>query len=91
MVTHPEPVLQIWPPRLARLPRLSEAGVSTQLEGLLEGLSNVASARRLAAVMLWSLLAWVIFWLFHLFVLLALQSTLSVSERLKSPNLDYYE
>ena len=82
MVTHPEPVLEHWPPRLARLPRLSEAGVRTQLEGLLDGLSNVASARRLAAVMLWSLLAWVIFWLFHLFVLLAFQSTLSVRDTL---------
>ncbi len=82
MGTHPEPVLENWPPRLARLPRLSEAGVRTQLEGLLEGLSNVASARRLAAVMLWSLLAWVIFWLFHLFVLFALQSTLSIRDTL---------
>ena len=80
MVTHPEAVLEHWPPRLARLPHLSEAGVRTQLEGLLEGLSNVASVRRLAVVLLWSLLAWVIFFLFHLFVLLALQSSLSARD-----------
>ncbi|MFQ5409792.1 MAG: lysylphosphatidylglycerol synthase transmembrane domain-containing protein [Anaerolineales bacterium] len=77
IVRHRGQVIARWPTRIARLPRVTEARARTQLEGMLAGLSSVASGRRLALALLWSLVAWAFFGVFHLFTLNALGAGLS--------------
>jgi uncharacterized protein (TIRG00374 family) len=60
---------------LSRLPRVAEARARDGLAGFLEGLSGVASARRLAVACLWSILTWLCFLGFHYLTLRALPVT----------------
>ena len=65
-------VLEHGPKWLARLPRVKEESARRTLANLLNGLSAVASPRRLALALLWSLISWSAFWVFHALALLAL-------------------
>lgn len=65
-------VLEHGPKWLARLPRIKEENARRTLANLLNGLSAVASPRRLALALLWSLISWSAFWVFHALALLAL-------------------
>ena len=70
-------VLQSLPPRLARLPRVTEAGARQALAGLLVGLEQAATPRRLAGAVALSLVAWGCFWACTALALAALPGALS--------------
>lgn len=77
-----ETVLARWPQRLARLPRVSEAGARAALADLLDNLTAVSDSRQLLRVTFWSLAAWGLFWGFFYAVLLALGETFAPAQRL---------
>ena len=77
-----EAVLQRWPRRLARLPRLTEDGARRSLIDLLDNLTAVSNPKQLAQVMATSLLAWGFFWGFFYAALLALGDDVAAGDRL---------
>lgn len=77
---HRELVLRAWPPVLARLPRLTEAGVRSGLTGLLFGLEQAATPGRLLGALGLSLAAWACFWAFTALALTALPGALTAAQ-----------
>jgi uncharacterized protein (TIRG00374 family) len=65
---------------LGRLPRVTEAQAQGMLNGFLEGLSGVASARRMALAFFWSVLTWLCFLGFHYLALRALPTTFPAAQ-----------
>ncbi|MBN1148493.1 MAG: flippase-like domain-containing protein [Anaerolineales bacterium] len=82
MVKQRQFVLARLPTWLARLPRLTEARARKALGDLIDGLESIASVRRLALALLWSLIAWSFFWGFHYLCLLALAADIDLNTRL---------
>ncbi|WP_420641477.1 lysylphosphatidylglycerol synthase transmembrane domain-containing protein [Candidatus Leptofilum sp.] len=82
LVRRQEQVLVRWPVRLAKLPRITEAGARRTLTDLLDNLTAVSDPKQLAIVMGSSLLAWVCFWGFFYVTLLALGEGFPPDERL---------
>lgn len=72
LIRHQTAVLEHGPRWLARLPRVQEENARRTLANLLNGLSAVASPRRLALALWWSLISWSAFWAFHVLALMAL-------------------
>ena len=54
-------IVATWPPKLARLPRLTEKKVRQVLATLLGGLAEIGTARRLLVAFLWSIAMWSFF------------------------------
>lgn len=65
-------VLEHGPQWLARFPRVKEESARRTLANLLNGLSAVASPRRLALALAWSVVSWGCFAIYHALVWLAL-------------------
>lgn len=82
LIRQRERVLAHWPARLARLPRITEAGARRSLTDLLDNLTAVAEPKQLAKVMGSSLLAWGCFWGFFYVTLLALGDGFPPADRL---------
>ncbi len=82
MVNHQEQVLSSWPGRLAKLPRVSEAGARNGLKYLLANSSAVSQPRQLAAILSTSVLTWACFAAFFYTTLLALPEAFAAGERL---------
>lgn len=82
MVNHQEQVLRSWPSRLARLPRVSEAGARNGLKYLLANLSAVSHPRQLVTILFTSILTWACFAAFFYATLLALPEAFAAEERL---------
>jgi uncharacterized protein (TIRG00374 family) len=61
VVKYRHKVVETWPPRLARLPRLTEEKVRQVLSNLLGGLAETVTARRLLVGFLWSIVMWSFF------------------------------
>lgn len=82
MVNHRQRVLETWPPNLGRLPRLSEARARKVLAELLDGLSSIASPRRLVLALFGSLVCWSLFWGYQYLSLVALGINLPLIQKL---------
>jgi len=82
MVRQRARVLDNWPRRFARLPRITEDGARRSLTDLLDNLTAVSEPKQLAQVMGTSLLAWGFFWGFFYATLLALGEGFQPADRL---------
>jgi uncharacterized protein (TIRG00374 family) len=82
MVNNQGAVLESWPSKLAKLPRLSEKRIHQILVDVLRGLSSISSTRQLSMVMGLSVLTWMFFWSFYYVVLLALDVDFTLQQRL---------
>ena len=69
---HRAQVLTRAPVFLARLPGITEARARRALSGVLAGVTQAVTSRRLSAAMLWSFITWGCFGAFHLLTLAAL-------------------
>lgn len=72
LVKRREFVLEKFPPWLARLPRLTEDNARHGLSSLIDGLTAIASIRRLIVILAFSVFTWTLFWVFHYLCLLSL-------------------
>lgn len=81
LVRNQEVTLTKGPALLARLPRITETSARASLSNLLANLTQVSAPRRLALVLLWSLLAWSCFWGFLYLTLLALGDAFAADVR----------
>jgi uncharacterized protein (TIRG00374 family) len=82
MVKNQGTVLDNWPSKLSRLPRVSEDRIRQILSDVLRGMSSVSSTRQLAMVIGLSLVTWLFFWSFYYIILLALDVEFSLIQRL---------
>jgi len=82
MTRQEEYLLRKLPPFLARLPRLTEAHARHSLENLLEGLRGMTSFRNQGLALLWSVVTWTFFWLFHYLCLIAIQPDMDLMSAL---------
>ena len=71
-INHRETTLRVLPPQLARLPRLDEEQIRHSLGRTLDNLQAVARPKQQILVWTWSLLAWGMYTLFYVAVLVAI-------------------
>ena len=72
MVKYQRQIIASWPKYLGRLPGVTEKQAAEQLANLLNGLSSVASVRRLGVAVLLSVSVWAVFFGFHFLTLRSL-------------------
>jgi hypothetical protein len=82
MVQRREYVLETYPGWLAHLPRLTEEQARHGLTSLIDGLSGMASVRKIFAALLWSVITWTFFWGFHYLCLAAIPQNLDLQTQL---------
>jgi uncharacterized protein (TIRG00374 family) len=80
LVKRREFVLEKFPPWLARLPRLTEGRAHHGLSSLIDGLSAIASIRRLVFILALSVVTWTLFWGFHYLCLLSLNQEIPFND-----------
>jgi uncharacterized protein (TIRG00374 family) len=72
LINHRQALERNLPPRLARLPRVSESSAQRWLSDLFDNLQHIAKPEQIALVMAYSLLSWGFFWLFFLLTLVSM-------------------
>lgn len=72
LLSHQQVALERLPRWLGRVPRLTEAGVRSVVERVIENLAVVSRPRRLVAVLLWSVVTWAVYGLFQVLVAMAM-------------------
>jgi uncharacterized protein (TIRG00374 family) len=82
MIKRRDFVLARFPAWLARIPRLTEAHAHRALSDLLDGLQSISSLQRMSVALLWSIITWSLFWVFHYLCLLAIDPNLPLNIRL---------
>lgn len=65
LVKHQTNIVETWPPRLARLPRLTEEKAHQVLSSLLMGLAEAVTPRRLMIGFFWSIIMWSFFFVYY--------------------------
>lgn len=82
MVKNQGAVIERWPSKLARLPRVREERIHQILADIIRGLSSISSSRQLILVVGLTILTWMFFWAFYYIALLGLGVEYSTLQRL---------
>lgn len=72
MIYKRDAFLSVVPRWIARLPKITESSVRDGLGNLIDGFSGVSSPRYLMLLLVWSVITWGLFWVFHYLAFLAL-------------------
>lgn len=82
LANHPEFTMQKGTWLLSKIPRVSEERAHQATTDLLQNLSGISQPRRFAIVFGWSLLSWLLFWLFFFITMQALNTNLPLQDQI---------